>query len=66
MLNEDQIRNNITCAKEGGFEVYQALWILAGANGGTLTQDDIEYEWARAEEEWEHTQKLWAMENKNN
>lgn len=63
MFNEKTIRKNITCNKMGGFEVYQALWILAGAKG-KLTQEDIELEWHKAEEDWKHQQEFWRLQDK--
>ncbi len=59
MLNEETIKNNIRCKWAGVNDAMQELWILAGAKGGKLTQDEIEKVWAREQEQQEQQEKIW-------
>jgi hypothetical protein len=59
MLNEETIKNNIRCKWTGVNDAMQQLYIVAGANGGTLTVDDILNIWKREQEEQEQQEKIW-------
>lgn len=59
MLNEETIKNNIRCKWVGVNDGMQTLWVLAGANGGKLTQNEILEAWKREQEEQEQQEKIW-------
>ena len=59
MLNEETIKNNIRCKWAGVNDAMQTLWVLAGANGGKLTQDEIEEAWASEQHEQEQQEEIW-------
>lgn len=59
MLNEETIKNNIRCEWAGVNDGMQTLWVLAGANGGKLTQGEILEAWKREQEEQEQQEKIW-------
>lgn len=63
MLNEEKIRDNIRCKWVGINEAMQQLWIEAGANGGTLTQKEIEKIWSVEQQNQEQQEKIWAKYN---
>lgn len=60
MLNEDTIKNNIRCKWRGVNDGMQTLWVMAGANGGKITADEILEIWKREQEDQEQQEKIWA------
>ena len=59
MLNEETIKNNIRCKWRGVNDAIEMLWMLAGANGGKLTQDEIMEAWLSEQNEQDEQEKIW-------